>query len=604
MKMIPMRVTNKYRAKVCFYSLIFNRKLLVKYSYKIDIQYDKLLSLDKSSAMPKGKSNKVTFKTYDPDQAFLLPPSLEDLVPQNHMVRMINKTIDQMDIDPLIGSYKGGGASCYHPKMMVKTLVFSYLCHIYSSRQIAKALRQDVLFMWLSGMNKPDFRTINIFRSSRLKPVIDKVFGLMVLLCQELGYIRLENYFIDGTKIEANAGKNSYIWKKNVKRYKTNTEEQIKKLLDHIEQVNQQENLNYGEKDLEELGEGTQITSEKIKAIVNRLNEQISEKKQTEGLGKGDKEVSKTVKQLEKKRLPKLEQYEKQEKDLSGRNSCSKTDIDATFLRLKNGLLRPSYNILLGSENQIILNYTIHQNAGESGLFIDHMNKLKNRLGNLPSNAIGDAAFGTEENYSFLDQHTIGNYLKYNTFHSDQTNKHQQDKFSKDKFVYTPESDTYQCPGSRSLRFKEEKETKTDNGYIGHVKIYACEDCSGCSFANQCKKGQANRSIQINTVLDQYRAKAYSNLTSQHGIKLRKQRNTEPETVFGNIKWNLDFIRFKLRGKDKVNTEMGLIGIAHNMMKIYQIELNKTAEAAMTKQKSEQKIATYRYFCFYSYIVG
>jgi len=553
--------------------------------------------------MPKGKSNKVTFKTYDPGQAFLLPPSLEELVPQNHMVRIINKTIDQMSIDPLIGSYKGGGASCYHPKMMIKVLVFAYLSRIYSSRQIAKALRQDVLFMWLSGMNKPDFRTINIFRSSRLKPVIDKVFSSMVKLCQELGYVRLENYFIDGTKIEANASRNSYVWKKNVKRYKANTEEQIKMLLDHIEQVNQQENLNYGDKDLEELGEDTQISSEKIKGIVKRLNEQISKKKQAEGLSKGDKEVAKTVKKLEKDRLPKLERYEQQEKNLSGRNSYSKTDIEATFHRLKNGLLRPSYNILLGCENQIILNCTVHQNPGESSLFIDHMNKLENRIGYLPSNAIGDATFGTEENYSFLDRHNIGNYLKYSSFHFDQTNKHQQDKFSKDKFLYSPQTDTFQCPGSRTLYYQEEKESKTDNGYIGHIRIYACEDCSGCTFANQCKKGKANRSIQVNATLDQYRSEAYSNLTSQQGIKLRKQRNTEPETVFGNIKWNLDFNRFGLRGKDKVNVEMGLISLAHNMIKIYQIELKKASDGKMMKQKSEQKNATYCYFYFCSILV-
>lgn len=577
--------------------------MLVKCSYISDIQLDKCLSLDKQIKMPRGKSNKVTFKTYDPEQAFLLPPSLEDLVPQNHMVRLINRTIDQMNIDPLIESYKGGGASCYHPKMMIKVLVFAYLSRIYSSRQIAKALRQDVVFMWLSGMNKPDFRTINIFRSSRLKPVIDKVFGSMVLLCQEMGYVRLENYFIDGTKIEANASRNSYVWKKNVKRYKAATEDQIKKLLDHIEEVNQQENLDYGTRDLEELGEHTQITSEKIKAIVDRLNEQISEKKQTEGLNKGDKEVAKTVKQLEKNRLPKLEQYEQQEKNLSGRNSYSKTDVDATFHRLKNGLLRPSYNTLLGCENQIILNYTIHQNAGESGLFIGHMNKLKERLGSLPVNAIGDATFGTEENYSFLDQHDIGNYLKYNTFHFDQTNKHQQDKFSKDKFVYLTETDSYQCPASKSLHLQEEKETKTDNGYIGHIKIYACEDCSGCSFTDQCKKGKANRSIQVNTVIDQYRSQAYSNLTSQQGTNLRKQRNTEPETVFGNIKWNLGFNRFSLRGKDKVATEMGLIAIAHNMIKIYQIELNKTSEEKMIKLRSEQKSTTYCYYYFCSDLV-
>jgi len=550
--------------------------------------------------MPRGKSNKVTFKTYDPDQAFLLPPSLEELVPQNHLVRMVNKTIDQMDIDPLINSYQGGGASCYHPKMMIKVLVFAYLSRTYSSRQIAKSLRQDVLFMWLSGMNKPDFRTINIFRSSRLKPVIDKVFGSMVMLCQELGYVRLENYFVDGTKIQANAGKNSYVWKKNVTRHKTGAEEQICRLLKHIDEINQRENLHYGESDLEELGEGTRVTSEKIREIVNKINEQVSGKKQREGLSKGDREVSKTVRQIEKEKLPKLEQYEEQQRNLGGRNSCSKTDVDATFFRLKNGLLRPSYNILLGCENQIILNYTLHQNAGESGLFVDHMKKLKSQLGSLPVNAIGDAAFGTEENYSYLEHNDIGNFLKYNTFHLDHTGKRLRDEFSKDKFVYSPESDSYQCPGSRSLTFTSEKEIRTDNGFIGQARIYTCEDCSGCSFANHCTKGKSNRSIQVNATLDRYRSQARSNLTSQQGIKLRKQRNTEPETVFGNIKWNLDFNRFRLRGKDKVNSEMGLIAMAHNMMKIYRIELNKAEKMILTKQKAEQKSATHRCFYFYS----
>ena len=507
-----------------------------------------------------------------------------------------------MNINPLIGSYKGGGASCYHPKMMIKVFVFAYLSHIYSSRQIAKALRQDVLFMWLSGMNKPDFRTINIFRSSRLKPVIDEVFGSMVLLCQELGYIKLENYFIDGTKIEANASRNSYVWKKNVKRYKSGTIERIKGLLDHIEEVNQQENLNYGDKDLEELGEDAEITSEKIKEIVNRLNVQISEKKDKEGLSKGDKEISRTVKQIEKDRLTKLEKYEQQQKNLAGRNSYSKTDVDATFHRMKNGLLRPSYNTLLGCENQLIINYSIHQNPGESGLLVGHMNKLNRQLGSLPGNAIADSAFGTEENYSFLEHNGIGNYLKYNTFHIEQTKGYKDDPFSRDKFVRNESLDSYQCPGSRTLQFKEEKDVKTDNGYIGHVRIYECNDCSDCSFAGRCKKSKGNRTLQINPKLDGYRSQAVQNLTSEKGIKLRKQRNIEPETVFGNIKWNFKFTRFMLHGLDKVNVEMGLISLAHNMMKIYQVDLDRKRSPSMDQfdNENQQQTQTFYFYSFFS----
>ncbi len=554
--------------------------------------------------MPKGKSKKLTFKTYNPNQVFLLPPSFDELIPGGHMVRVVSQTIEQLNIDPLLKAYKGGGASIFHPKMMIKVLVYAYLNGIYPSRKIAKELREDINFMWLSGMNRPDFRTINLFRSSRLKPVIDKVFGSMVIFCQEQGYIKLENYFIDGTKMEADASKNSYVWAKNVKRYKANAEEKIRELLRHIEQINDTENLQYGDKDLEELGQNNELSSEKIKEQVKKINDQLSDKKKEEGLSKTDEKVARAVKKIEKEHLPKLEQYKQQEKNLSGRNSYSKTDVDATFHRLKNGLLRPSYNMLLGCENQFIINYSIHQNPGESGLFVEHFKKLADQIGVLPENVIGDSTFGTEENYSYLEQEVIGNYLKYNTFHFEQTKTYKENPFSKDKFVYTQSSDTYICPGNKTLHFKEIRETKTDNGYIGHVRIYECEDCQGCPFADQCKKAKGNRTLQINLKLNQYRAQALENLTSPKGVKLRKQRNIEPESVFGDIKWNLHYNRLKLRGKEKVNIEIGLISIAHNVKKIYQVAVNKEANASIKTMEFKKQLSSVNRFYFYSELVA
>jgi transposase len=137
--------------------------MLVNRHYIVDIQCNTRLSLDKNYNMPKGKSSKITFKAYHQNQIFLLPPSFDDLIPQNHLVRTLNETIDQLNIDPLLKSYKGGGASIYHPKMMIKVLNYAYLNKIYTSRKIAKALREDVNFMWLSGMNRPDYRTIIFF---------------------------------------------------------------------------------------------------------------------------------------------------------------------------------------------------------------------------------------------------------------------------------------------------------------------------------------------------------------------------------------------------------------------------------------------------------
>lgn len=148
----------------------------------------------------------MVFKPYLRGQ-LQLPTDLEELVPAEHVVRVVDDTIDRMDLRPLIRQYKGGGKSSYHPQMMLKVLVYAYTQRIYPSRQIAKALRENLYFMWLSGLNRPDFRTINRFRSTVLRGVMEHVFGGVVRLLIDEGFLKLEHYFLDGTKIEANANR-------------------------------------------------------------------------------------------------------------------------------------------------------------------------------------------------------------------------------------------------------------------------------------------------------------------------------------------------------------------------------------------------------------
>ena len=148
-------------------------------------------------------NKRVVFKAYTMKQPSLLPQSLEELIPEEHLVRVVNRVIEQIDLTPLLEKYKGGGTSSYHPEMMLKVLVYGYAEKVYSSRRIAKSLRENVNFMWISGGQTPDFRTINNFRSVVMKEAVRAVFGkVMELLVQE-GYIKLENYFVDGTKIGA-----------------------------------------------------------------------------------------------------------------------------------------------------------------------------------------------------------------------------------------------------------------------------------------------------------------------------------------------------------------------------------------------------------------
>lgn len=163
--------------------------------------------------------NKVVFKDYNHKQS-MLPLDIDTSVPDKHMVRIINKAVDDMDMTPLFAMYPGGGRSSFHPAMMTKLLVYAYADKVYSSRRIAKAARENIMYMWLCRGQTPDFKTINSFRGERMKEVFLHVFSEVVELLLMSGYIKQENFFVDGTKIEANANKYSAVWSKNVKRYK------------------------------------------------------------------------------------------------------------------------------------------------------------------------------------------------------------------------------------------------------------------------------------------------------------------------------------------------------------------------------------------------
>ena len=163
---------------------------------------------------------KVVFKDYDPKQNLLLPPSLEELIEANHPVRTVSDVIDRLDLSGLMGSYKPGGTSSYHPRMLLKVLVYGYLCNLYSSRKLEEAVRQNIHFMWLSAMSRPDHNTLNRFRSQRLKDEIKQIFSQVVLLLESEGHVSLKTAFVDGTKIEASANRYTFVWGKSIKKSK------------------------------------------------------------------------------------------------------------------------------------------------------------------------------------------------------------------------------------------------------------------------------------------------------------------------------------------------------------------------------------------------
>lgn len=515
----------------------------------------------------KRKKAGPVFKDYVMGQPSLLPPDLEELIPEKHVVRVVNEAVEQLDLGVLMARYPGGGTSSYHPKMMLKVLVYAYSQRVYSSRRIAKALRENVNFMWISGQNRPDFRTLNRFRGEVMKGIIQEIFAKVLELLLEAGYVKLEEYYVDGTTVEANARKYSYVWRKNTERYQKQLRKKVEELLEEIERENEAENERYGDQDLEELGEDAQIDSEKIKKKIEELNQRLKKKPE-------DKKLKKAVKKLEKDSLPRLEKYEEQERLLGERNSYSKTDPEATFMRMKEdrGIdkARPkaAYNVQTGTENQFIVGFSIHQRPGDTGCFKPHMEQQKKNLPHLPKKVIGDAGYGSEENYVYLETERLKNYLKYNTFHKEQTRKYQADQFQVGNLPYDSEKDRFGCPNGQFLTYQETKDYTTANGYNGKYAVYECQDCSQCVFKPDCTRAKGNRQIRVNYNLRRLRTQARDNLLSEEGQELRSKRGVEVEAVFGHIKHNRQFRRFMLRGLEKVTTEWGLLSIAHNMLKL------------------------------------
>ena len=514
--------------------------------------------------------NKVVFKEYNQNQ-LMLPIDIESLIPANHMVRVINRAIEQMKLEPLFAQYPGGGRSSFHPVMMTKLIVYAYADKIYSSRRIEKAARENIMYMWLCGGNVPDFKTINTFRSERMKDIILDVFSEVVELLIEQKYIKLENYFLDGTKIEANANKYSWVWGKSTKRYKEKLREKCKELFVTAELDNQRENDEYGDDNLEELGEDKPIDSKAIEEAVKRIDEKLA-------ANLTDKKLQKAKKTIETDYLPRMKKYEHQEELLSDRNSYSKTDTDATFMRMKedhmnNGQLKPGYNVQVGTENQFVVGFSVHQDAGDTSCMKAHLEELKQELGGrLPGNVVADAGYGSEENYEYLKEAGLGNYVKYNTFHKEATRKWKNDVTRVQNWSYNEDTDEYICNCGQILRFQYERSQKSKNGYRSIVRVYESADCSGCPHRDRCVKKSydptANRRIYINRRGNELKAEARANLTSEYGLQMRSLRPVEVESVFGNIKGNFGVRRFSLKGMSKVKLEWGLHCIAHNMRKM------------------------------------
>lgn len=509
--------------------------------------------------------SRALFKPYNQGQISLFPLSLDEKIPLNSPVRIINQIVDNLDITKVFDTYKGGGTTAYHPRMMLKVVLFSYLNNIYSCRKIEQALTDRISFMWLAGNQTPDHNTINRFRSSHLKDKIHHIFTQVVCMLVEMGYLSLEVIYVDGTKLESRANRYTFVWRKSVEKNKAKLEAKIRKVLELVEEGIAQDNHPDDEPP-------TPIDSEELKRRIAQVNRQSR-----------SKEEKKAIKTLEDKYLPKLQEYEKHLETLGKRNSYSKTDPDATFMRMKedhmlNGQLKPAYNVQIGTENQFYTHYDFFPNPTDTLTYIPFMNGFEQRYDRHPAKAVADSGYGSEENYEFMEINDIEPFVKYNYFHKEQKRSFKNDGFHAQNLFYNAKDDYFVCPMGQHMEKVSTVKRKSGNGYVSYISVYQAKNCYGCPLKCRCYNARGNHRIEVNHNLNRHKQKARELLNSQEGLLHRSRRPIEPEAVFGQTKANKHYNRFRHFDKDKVMMDFAIFATAFNIGKLFAkvLNINKT----------------------------
>ena len=506
------------------------------------------------------------FRSYDPDQTLLFPQRIDRDIPKDDPVRILKSVIESLDLSGFKKLYHERGRSPYHPKMMLMVILYSYMNNVYSCRKIEKLLYRDIYYIWLSGYQKPDFATINRFRN-RVKNEIGHIFTLLVLILVEKGFVTLEVEYLDGTKIESKANKYTFVWRKIMERNREKLLEKIRVLLQQINEQMAQDKA----ADVDTLELTPQTLCEISKEFKEALGSAPEAKTKEEKAAQRGK--NKMFKELER-HGEKLAEYNSRLEQMEGRNSISKTDPSATFMRMKedamcNGQTKPGYNLQISSENQFITDFALFPNPTDTLTFIPFLGSFPGRYGRFPKRVVADSGYGSEENYRFMDEAGIEGFVKYNRFHLEHRPRYKPDTFHPDSLYYNEEGDYYICPMGQRMSRTGTLQTRTEGGYISQSACYRAIRCKGCPLRCLCYKAKANqRTIRVNHRLNAYKRKACELLTSEEGIKERGRRCIEPEAVFGQMKSNMAYRRFRHMGKDKVVMDFTFFAIAFNIKKL------------------------------------
>ncbi|MGM8216220.1 IS1182 family transposase [Bacillaceae bacterium W0354] len=516
------------------------------------------------------------FKHYNMNQV-VLPLDLEVKLEENDIAYTVNDLVEQIPDEAFSQFSRNTGCPSYHPKMMMKIILCAYTQSAFSGRKIEALVKDSVRMMWLAQGYKPSYRTINRFRvDPEVKELIRQCFVQFRCQLIQNNLIEEEAIFIDGTKIEANANKFTFVWRKATERFSTSLIEKSNQMYDELlkgEIIPGIERESSDELSVEELSAIENQLDEKVQVYDQKIeeNDDSQERKTLRSERKIPKQYRKQFQDFIRRKL----KYESDMKIFGERNSYSKTDHDATFMRMKddymkNGQLKPAYNIQLATEGQFALAYDIFPNPTDTRTLIPFLNCIEDNFFELPNYIVADAGYGSEANYSdIIENRERTPLITYNQYRKEKQRKYKNNPFNTHNWEYDEEQDCFICPNNQRLTFRYVSNRTDRYGFTRTLKVYECEDCSGCPLRSMCtnaKEGN-NRRILYNQKWEQQKEYTREKLSEEKTGEIYGKRKTDVEPVFGFLKANLGFTRMSVRGKAKVKNELGFAFMAVNLRK-------------------------------------
>ena len=465
-------------------------------------------------------------------------------------MRLTNAQLEELDYRKLYEAYSSRGRkSVTDPRVLFKLLVYGYQCGIYTTRKLEEACRYRIDFRWLLWDEPvPDHSTISRFRTGRCAEAVEDLFYQYVRYLEAQGETDHETVFIDGTKLESRAGRYTFVWRKSVEKQLAKVKEKVRA--------------------------GTSLTS--LEALEQHLSDKAAGIPFVHGPGRRKSEVQKEWETLDELRCKWREYEEKLTIMGTNRNSYSKTDPDATFMRMKddhmrNGQLKPGYNVQIGVNSEYITGIDAFTNRTDYGTMVPFMKTMQQKHGKKYKSATADAGYERFNNYLYLEANGQLSFIKPANYEQQKSSSFKKQIGRMENMAYDAEEDSYTCTQGRKLNLRREC-TELENGRYVTTAWYCCESCAGCPVREKCCQARDTsqpKELRVNKTLQELRKTSLNNITSEHGIHLRLSRSIQVEGAFGLLKNDFGFRRFLTRGKKNISTELFFLALAFDLKKLW-----------------------------------